>query len=263
MRRAGTLLVIVGLLLLVWSAPTHPGPKPPDVLRMGIANLSATNSHPKLASQVLAKTEVDILLLQEWTGHNVSASALQNAGLQFVLSDARRGTHGAALLATSSIVEAAQVVSPPWDGSCSMPIVTARIRVGEKRVGLLGIHAPPPTPPCWRSREPYLKAISDLIDKGAITQRLGVLRPGLPAILIDDVNALGWELDMMHESGLSDAFSKGSWRLGPTWTPHPWLPALARIDHFWAPDRWPIKGTWSVALPGSDHRALLTDLAKQ
>jgi endonuclease/exonuclease/phosphatase (EEP) superfamily protein YafD len=263
MMRAGTVLLLVGLLLLVWSRPTFPPPTSPDVLRVGTANLSAQNAHPREASRVLAEVNADVLLLQEWTGQNLPPSAFPQSELQVVLSDARRGTHGAALLAKPSIVEAARVVSPPWDGPCAMPIVTARIRVGNEVAGLLGVHGPPPVPACWSSRDPYLQSVSDLVENGRTAQRLGVLPPGLPALLLGDLNALGWELGVLHESGLSDAFDRGSWRLGPTWTPHAWLPALARIDHLWVPTRRPIDGAWTVALPGSDHRALLADLEKQ
>jgi endonuclease/exonuclease/phosphatase (EEP) superfamily protein YafD len=267
-RAARFALGAVAALALLWlaSRPSVPdGPSPPGTLRLGTVNLNAQNTRPEAATSALAAARLDVLVVQEWTGHNANLRMLREAGLQVVLSDARRGTHGAALLARRGAVLAARIVPAPWRGPCSMPLVTARLKIGDRRVGLIAAHAPPPVPACWSSRHPFLQGLARLVRDGRATRSIGTVSKGLPLVVAGDLNALGWEgpLRQLAGRGLTDAFDEGTWRLGPTWSPTRWLPALLPIDDLWSPQNMPVRGAWTLHVPGSDHRAVITDLSAE
>jgi endonuclease/exonuclease/phosphatase (EEP) superfamily protein YafD len=262
-------MVVLGVVFAVSSIGLASCPSEPKaasssgVLRIATVNLKAQNAEPEQAAAALAGARPDVLLLQEWTGRNAGRTPFREAGLQLVRSDARRGTHGSALLARPGIVQAARVVSPPWSGPCAMPLMTARLRSGGASIGLIGAHGPPPVAGCQDSRAPYLRALATLVSDGRAARSVGVIPRGTPLVVAGDLNALGWEapLRSLTERGLTDGFDAGSWRLGPTWTPHPWLPALAAIDYLLMPAEWQAQGAWTVAVPGSDHRAVVVDVS--
>jgi endonuclease/exonuclease/phosphatase (EEP) superfamily protein YafD len=116
---------------------------------------------------------------------------------------------------------------------------------------------------CRASRAPYLRALAALVQDGRTSRAVGAVAAGTPVLLAGDLNALRWEgpIRALAGRGLADAFRAGSWRLGPTWSPHPWSPALARIDYVWMPEGASAEGAWALAVPGSDHRAVVADVA--
>jgi endonuclease/exonuclease/phosphatase (EEP) superfamily protein YafD len=116
---------------------------------------------------------------------------------------------------------------------------------------------------CRASRAPYLRALAALVQDGRTSRAVGAVAAGTPVLLAGDLNALRWEgsIRTLAGRGLADAFRAGSWRLGPTWSPHPWSPALARIDYVWMPEGASAEGAWALAVPGSDHRAVVADVA--
>jgi endonuclease/exonuclease/phosphatase (EEP) superfamily protein YafD len=144
-----------------------------------------------------------------------------------------------------------------------MPLLTAWLRIGIRTVGMIAAHAPPPVSACWASRKPYLRAIVRLINNGRLSQSVGVIPKGMPVLLAGDFNALVWEepLRSMSGRGLANAFDAGSWRLGPTWSPTLWIPALVTIDHLWMPMKARADAAWTIPVPGSDHRAVLADVS--
>ena len=255
-------------LIALWlsSRPSIPSEKSADgVVRIGTVNLGHRNAEPDAAARALLRARADVLILQEWTGRNLSLTRLRETGLKLVLSDERSGTHGSALLARSNLVQAVRIAPPLWKGNCAMPLLTARLRIGIRTVGMIAAHGPPPVSTCWDSRKPYLRAIVRLINNGRLSQSVGVIPKGMPVLLAGDLNALVWEepLRSMSDHGLTNAFDAGSWRLGPTWSPAWWSPALVTIDHIWMPMEASSNAAWTLQVPGSDHRAVLADISSR
>lgn len=259
----GGAVLLVGLWLV--SRPAQPErPPPSEALRVAMANLHAQNAQPRAASEALAAMRPDVLVLREWTGHNAELNPLQEAGLEVVGSDARNGTHGSALLARPGIVESVQIIPPPWQGDCAMPVLTAYLRLNGAPVGLFGIHAPPPVPDCRASRTPYHQALTELVADGRTVRAVGAIPANTPVIATGDFNSHKWETPIRTwaQQGLTDAFDAGTWRLGPTWTFHTSVPAFVTIDYIWMPETWKSKGAWTAYVPGSDHRAVVADVVR-
>lgn len=109
-------LSLTVLLFAPWlcSRPSMPRKaSAEDTVRVGTINLGYQNTQPGSAGRALAHARADVLLLQEWTGRNISPTRLTEADLRVVLSDGRDGTHGAALLARPNLVQAASTAQPP------------------------------------------------------------------------------------------------------------------------------------------------------
>jgi endonuclease/exonuclease/phosphatase (EEP) superfamily protein YafD len=259
-------LGVGAFLIALWlsSRPSIPSEKSADeVVRIGTVNLGYQNAEPDAAAKALSQARADVLILQEWTGRNLSLARLRETGLKLLLSDERSGSHGSALLARSNLVLASRIATPPWKGNCAMPLLTARLRIGSQSVGIIAAHGPPPIATCSASRKPYLHAIVHRIHNGVLRQPVGVIPKGTSVLLVGDLNALAWEdpLRSMGKRGMADAFEAGSWRLGPTWSPVPWSPALVAIDHIWMPMEATSDAAWTLRVPGSDHRAVLADIS--
>lgn len=167
--------------------------------------------------------------------------------------------------AATPALMAARIVPAPWRGPCAMSLVTARLKIGDRRVGLIAAHTPPPAPACWSSRRPFLQGLARLVKDGRAVRSVGTASQGLPLVVAGDLNSLGWEgpLRQLAWLGLTDAFDEGTWRLGPTWSPTRWLPAFLPIDDLWSPQDMPIRGAWTLHVPGSDHRAVIADLSAE
>lgn len=259
-------LGVGAFLIALWlsSRPSIPSEKSADeVVRIGTVNLGYQNAEPDAAAKALSQARADVLILQEWTGRNLSLARLRETGLKLLLSDERSGSHGSALLARSNLVLASRIATPPWKGNCAMPLLSTQLRIGTKTVGLIAAHGPPPVSACRASRKPYLRAIVHLINNGRLNQSVGVIPKGMPVILAGDLNALAWEepLRSLSDRGLVNAFDAGSWRLGPTWSPTWWSPALVTIDHIWMPMEATSNAAWTLRVPGSDHRSVLADIS--
>ncbi len=259
-------LSLTVLLLAPWlcSRPSVPRKaSAEDTVRVGAINLGYQNTQPDPAGRALAHALADVILLQEWTGRNISPTRLTEADLRVVLSDGRDGTHGSALLARPNLVQAASTAQPPWTGNCVTPLLTVRLDIEGRKIGIVGVHGPPPVLNCRRSRKPYLRAIARLVENGRLRESVGVIPAGTPVLLVGDLNALGWEepLRSMDDRGLTDAFDAGSWRLGPTWSPGWWSPSLVAIDYLWMPQEACARKAWTLSVLGSDHRAVVADIS--
>jgi len=256
------LLVATGGAFLLLNGSNKLQRTPPGTLRIGSVNLNAQNDRPALASRALARADADIMLLQEWTGHNASVSILREPGLDVVLSDPRSGTHGAAILARPALKVDSEIAPPPWQGACAIPLATALLRTSTSQIGILGVHAPPPISVCRTSRTPYLMAVAELVDNGKLREHVGAIPAGTTVILLGDLNAFPWEapLDKLSGRGLLDGFDAGSWMLGLTWSPSEWLPPVARLDYVWVPEDWGVVASSTLAVPGSDHKGVFVDV---
>ena len=144
-----------------------------------------------------------------------------------------------------------------------MPIATARVRFGSGWLAILGIHAPPPIAECEETNAPTLTSLAEIVSNGRLTRDVGAARRGDPVVMAGDFNALpgSRELAPLRYVGLVDTHMSRHWRPIGTWTPSRSVPHLLRIDYVFAPEDVPVIGSWTVNLPGSDHRAVVAELA--
>jgi endonuclease/exonuclease/phosphatase (EEP) superfamily protein YafD len=107
-----------------------------------------------------------------------------------------------------------------------------------------------------------LGALAELIEGGRMARNLGACRAGDPVVVVGDLNALPvWKgIRRLGSRGLVDTYAAARRRPTGTWSAHPWLPRIARIDYIFAPEGTDVRGAWAVGLPGSDHRLVVADL---
>ena len=231
-------------------------------VRIAAANLAYFNPESLAAGSRVAELGADVLILLEWTG--VNAEGHQDLdSWNVVLDEPRRGAHGVRILTRTTLEAEAELVPTPVEGPCPMPIATARVRFGRGWLAVLGVHAPPPIDECEETNAPTLLALADLVGNGRLLQDVGVAREGDPVVMAGDFNALpgSKELAPLRYVGLVDTHMRQHWRPIGTWTPSKSVPHLLRIDYVFAPEDIPVVGSWTVNLPGSDHRAVVAELA--
>jgi endonuclease/exonuclease/phosphatase (EEP) superfamily protein YafD len=249
----------------VLELPTGLPPKPDRErasVRIAAANLAFSNPESKAAGRRVAELGADVLVLLEWTGENADGHEALGS-LNILLDEPRRGAHGVRVLVRSTLEAEAALVPTPVEGPCPMPIATARVRFGQGWLAILGIHVPPPIDECEGTNAPTLAALAELVGDGRLLRDLGVARRGDPVVMAGDFNALpgSKELAPLRYVGLVDTHISRHWRPIGTWTPSKSVPHLLRIDYVLAPEDLLVVGSWTVNLPGSDHRAVVAELA--
>jgi endonuclease/exonuclease/phosphatase (EEP) superfamily protein YafD len=231
-------------------------------LRIAAANLAFDNKESAAAGRLVADLGADVLILLEWTGQNADGH-LAEESWNVVLDEPRQSAHGVRILVRPTLEADAELVPSPIDGPCPLPIATARVRFGRGWLGILGIHAPPPIEGCGEMNAPTLTALANLVHDGRLLEDVGALRQGDPVVMAGDFNALPGSVEMapLRHVGLVDTHTRRHWRPIGTWTPSKSVPHLLRIDYVLAPSDVPVVGSWTVNLPGSDHRAVIAELA--
>ena len=249
-----------GIMLLGWPTANPTIRDGTVALRIVSANLHYANTAVE-ASRVLANLDADLLVLLEWSGHNLDLEPFDRDWIT-ELDEPVSSTHGVLILRKRSVVATSSLVPTPVAGPCRMPIATVRIRVGGRWLSLLGAHAPPPIDICEDTNGPTLIHLAGLIDGGRVRSHFGECRKGDPVVLAGDLNAYPWSANIgkLRAAGLVDAFASRHWRSTGTWSPYPWLPSVARIDYILVAREAKVQGSWIVDLPGSDHRAVVADL---
>jgi endonuclease/exonuclease/phosphatase (EEP) superfamily protein YafD len=231
-------------------------------MRVATANLQLGNSRPADAARRLGGLDLDLLLVLEWTGSNLDLEAMRRRSLVPVLDAPHPGTHGILVLVRASMDVTAAVVPSPVEGPCAMPLAAVRIPHPETSFSVLGVHPPPPIAVCRDTTEPTVRAISSWINDGRLIVDVGPARSGDPVVVLGDFNQLpylgSWRL--LRSRGLVDTYAASRRRPGPTWSPTRYLPAFARIDYVFAPSWFRPLDSWNLRLPGSDHRAVMTEL---
>lgn len=232
------------------------------MFRVAAANLAYNNSNIADATRVIQQLDAHVLVLLEWTGTNIGSALLSDSSWQAVLDEPRRSAHGVLVLVRRPLEATAALVPPPVEGPCPIPVATVRLRMGSEWVGLLGIHAPPPIPTCEETNAPTLSALAELVEDGRLTENLGTARRGDRVVMAGDLNAhpSSQGVTRILASGLVDTYADRHWRPTGTWTSPNWILHLIRIDYVLASRDLPVVGSWTVDLPGSDHRAVVADL---
>lgn len=101
------------------------------------------------------------------------------------------------------------------------------------------------------------------IGAGQWRAELAALPPAAPGrLLVGDFNATldHRPLRALLETGYRDAAATVGAGLRPTWPTDTALPPLVMIDHVLVPPGWAVRSFDVADLPGSDHRAVVTEL---
>lgn len=245
-------VVAVGLgLHTAWVAPWYVGGSAaagaePD-LRVMTANLQMdAGDGPGLVEAAL-EARVDVLSVQELSTRTLAE--MDRAGLAEVFpyrageADPGSGVRGPMVFAREPITDVARL---------PLPMGSWSVRVGE--VSLFAVH---PTYPLhiegWRAQHAALLAAAER-DR--------------PDLMLGDFNAT---LDHTPMRRLRDAGYRAAAELaGEGWQPT-WpatgtglqglLPPVVQIDHVLVDDGWSALATWTVDVGGTDHRALVAEVA--
>ncbi len=261
---AGLALIVLGALSVAILPDAPPASKSGDGrLRVAVWNIYFGNEVPAEAGRALVDLNTDVLVLVEWTGNNADLEPLKDAGFEFVVAGNRTDSGGVAVLARSGLVRAASVIPPPLEGPCSSEVATVRVVFADVEFNVVGVHAPPPLRHCGDGPAPSLKKFASWVDAGRATEAIGEARIGLPTIIAGDLNSFPfWAgLRELERSGLVDAYRETRWGIGPTWPTRGWLPPFARIDYVLVPEQFTVFNAWAMTIPGSDHRAVMAELA--
>lgn len=254
---------------MIWTIATAPDKLPlPEKenghLRVGVANLLAYSSDTAALTDNLVDTAADIIVLLEWTGHNVYLDTLREAGYRMIVDEPRHGTHGICVLAKSNLDCSGSIVGSPAGGPCQFPVANTRVRVGDQDFAVIGFHAPPPLPQCDFTTNQTVEALAAWFAEGRLTRDVGVCQEGDLAVIAGDFNSFSfWEgIERITASGFQDCYRAARGKpLAPTWAPNIVPFELFRIDYVFAPDELEIAQAWVVDLPGSDHQAVVADIA--
>lgn len=254
-------ITLIGMLL---SLPnTLPLPmNNSSIFRVGTINLNYENKSPSEVSKSLIKTDSDILVILEWQGKNLDLKRLKEAGYKVFLNKPQIGTHGICIIGKNSRNIHVSLIESPVKGPCPIPIATARFKMNNRDITLLGIHVPPPVSACEKTTIPTIQEICSWIEKGVLNQNIGVGKKGDVVIIAGDLNMFSFhpQMSCFEESGLQDIVEEGSWRLNPTWSPKGLLPAMLRIDYIFVSSLFEVTDSYNFTVPASDHRGVIGDI---
>jgi endonuclease/exonuclease/phosphatase (EEP) superfamily protein YafD len=212
-------------------------------LRIAQINLLQFNRHTKNLVESIRRTEADVIAFQEVDG--VWACQLETAlsdTYPYQLSVPQNNCYGMAMY---SKVPINKWKVYEWEG---YPAIAATTRHQGTDTLILSLHAASPV-----SHGRYAARNRQL-------QQAGELLAGQnqPTILLGDFNTVPWDKplrELKQKSKLKDS------RLGyqatwPTWLGRYGIP----IDYVLHSREWQVVASQTQYLPGSDHRAMVTDL---
>ena len=250
---AAAALATAGLALhLAWVAPWYVGASAATgegpALRVMTANLLGDAGDGPGLVAAASTARVDVLAVEELSTRTLAA--MDRAGLAELFPyragepDPTGGALGTMVFAREPVTDVTRL--PTVLGSWS-------VRVGD--VGLFAVHpAYPLDIAAWRAdHAALLAAAADLA----------------PDVLLGDFNATLDHAPMrrLHDAGYRDAteLSGSGWQ--PTWPAsgsglQGLLPPVVQIDHVLVDDGWSATSTWTVEIDGTDHRALVAEVAR-
>lgn len=259
-----TFLVAGGIFLYLSRPDSAPLVKrnDPEVIRVCEANIYYANKNFDSLTEQLLATESDVFIINEWTGENLDLNRFLHSGYNAAVDQPHEGVHGIAVIARKELKASGEIVESPVQGPCRIPFATVRLQFDSVELSLLGIHAPPPLTGCQDTTDPTIREIGQWVKDGRLHEPVGMGVAGQPVILAGDFNAFSFnpEIRRLLGAGLEDSYSAGSSSYGPTWAPFNWMPALIRIDYIFIPQEFSVDGSYTMSLPGSDHRAVISDI---
>lgn len=234
-----------------------------NALRVTTANIYYKNSQAEALTGAILDTKADVIVIPEWQPERLMLERLKQGGYEIALHHAATGTHGIGVIVRRGLKVDAQLVESPVFGPCRMPLATVRVRYHSSFVTVVGVHVPPPIPACEETTDPTITSIGEWIQDGRLIHSIGAGRAGDSVIVAGDFNAFSFNVALkgLVERGLVDTYADTESGYGPTWAPFSWLPSLFRIDYIFSSGRFSAISSHTVELPGSDHRAVVSDIA--
>jgi len=254
-------LTVVAALLSLWAAG-------PEVATYG-PRLSATAGHARCtvmslnllrdnddSASVLAeilRARPDIVALQEYTPR-------WRAALEPALADDYRFRHhverddcfGLAVYSRWPVVEVDDALPL---GRFGLPQQRAVIEVQGRRLAFYNLHLWPPKG--LHTMQEQRQALADLLELLA--------REELPVVLAGDFNFTKSSAmaDELARRGLRDVHDLAGRGRGSTWPVHGpfWLLPGLRLDHIYISSELTAVRAWTGARVGSDHRAVIAEIA--
>jgi endonuclease/exonuclease/phosphatase (EEP) superfamily protein YafD len=257
LRRAWAVAALAALVPLGvhgwWLAPQFAGAQPAAAedartFQVMTANLLRGNADPIEVMETVAREKVDILVLQEVTPE--ALAALDKAGLSAALPE-RAGEPGFGVMGTMILSVGAILGVRRLDTHLGSYAATVALPQGKVR--LLGVHPAPPTQvDAWSG------------DLGVIEDDAG---DGVD-LLAGDFNATSDHKPMrrIYDAGFRDAAEVANAGWQPTWPANGSMvglpsPPVVQIDHVLVGERLTALATRTVDIDGTDHRAVIADVA--
>ena len=238
-----------------WLAPAYVGPQPPPAagatpFRLMSANLLVGGGDGIDLVRAATRAAADLLVVEEITVTELAA--MESAGLDELFPH-RVGEPGTGL--EGLMVFSAYPLTDPTRVSLSLGGWTATAATPDGPVRVLGVHPQPPTlaGDVWRSDQAVLREAAAGVD-----------------LVAGDLNATPDHVALLRlaDDGLRSAAEVANEGWQPTWpaggsrrvlgVP---LPPLVQIDHVLVGRRVAALSVETVEVDGSDHRAVVAELA--
>ncbi len=249
----GLALALVAAHLLVvapavTASPLAAGARSWPRLRVVVANLYVLNREPEATGTALRALHADVLVVPELDARGLAglraSGLLDDLPYDVVDRDAAQETVG--------LLSRLPLLDVDVERANGRVLPRAGVDVGGVRVRLLAAHV---LPPVWVLERRWRRTLTALADEARAT-------PG-PAVVLGDLNA-----DRDHrafrrllDAGLRDAADERGRGLSSTW---PAGAAFERLDHVLVRDgsgRLAVLAVRTVRLPGTDHLAVVADVA--
>lgn len=244
-----SLLICIDNLRMILPLYRRMDPKPPSTanIRLLSANLLGSNRDYQAIVNMLQDTHPDLALLVEYDHHHHQQRQAITHGFPFTHFIPQDDNYGLALLSQLPLLAAETL----YLNADRVPVIMAHLELDGHPLTVIGCHPPPPkTQAMTTKRDRLLHALADLASS----------QPG-HVILLGDMNTTSWSYafrDLLRHSRLHD--SRRGFGVRPTWPTHfPLL--LVPIDHLLHSRGLHVTFHQTIALSGSDHRALLVDLS--
>lgn len=249
---AASVVLVMLHLTWIWADLPWAGTGSPDVrsgleLTVVAANLLLDNRTPDAAAERLLRLDPDVLVLTEFAPRH--AASLRRAGaesrLPHVIVGEDTGFFGSAIYSRHPIT------TTPSVALTGRPAAAAAIDVGGVVTTVVAVHT--------------MQPIIGLDTLLAQLRELGDLPRSLPppVILAGDFNATRHHRafrSMLEGTGLRDAHQAVGRGLATTWPRGRVIPTFALLDHVLVPKTFGVRSVREVAIPGSDHLAVVASL---
>ena len=216
-------------------------------LRVLSANVARGSVEARVLTRMIRNRRVDLLSLQELTPE--LAAQLRRGPAGEILPHAALRT-GVGASGTGLMSRRPLALRPMPAGMANRTAVARTRWPGFGSFEVLAVHPPPPTRAQVDGWAPDLRRLP----RARARSRTRLLAGDFNATLDHG------ELRRLLARGYRDAAASAGSGLTGTWPSHRRLPPVA-IDHVLAPRSWRVVRADVLDLPGSDHRAVLAELA--
>lgn len=258
------LLLLIVVALGIWwygSLPDSTIPnKPNNQLRMVAANVLYANDQSTALRETLLGLDADVLVLIEWHPNLLPAASF--TGYKVITQIGQQPVAGMLVLAKAHLAAKGIEQAMPVDSPCAFPMAHFNFTWQQRTFSAYGIHAPPPVKACANGNLPALRHVAQQLRGGRLQQDSLISMTGELTFVLGDLNAFPFSkgIKALHDAGVRDSFDEANIRPGPTWG-FDWSLDFARIDYIFRPPSVKTVNSWTIRLPGSDHRAVVSDFA--